>query len=157
MEICPTARDFFARQGDLTQQYFVYCKENQRSMAEKDPLFGLVDIFQTGPKELFGAKHTLCLRMNDIRKGGDCQSPPTACRRTPFRSKKLYSAGGARGGRAHLESNRMPRKALLRKARGPRSTRKGYAASVGRRSRRRLRGGDFHTAEQWESNGIFRL
>src|SRR5699024_1826661 len=48
--MCPTARDFFARQGDLTQQYFVYCKENQRSMAEKDPLFGLVDIFQTGTK-----------------------------------------------------------------------------------------------------------
>ena len=31
------ARDFFVRQGDLTRQYFVYCKENQRSMAEKDP------------------------------------------------------------------------------------------------------------------------
>ena len=48
----------------------------------------------------------------------------------------------------------MPRKALPRKACGSRSTRKGYAASVGRRSRRRLRSEDFHTAEQWESNGI---
>src|SRR5699024_2168728 len=47
---CPTAKDFFARQGDLTPRYFVYRKENQRSMAEKDPLFGLVDSFQTGPK-----------------------------------------------------------------------------------------------------------
>ena len=50
LEMCPTARDFFARQGDLTQQYFVYCKENQRSMAEKDPPFGHVDIFQTWPR-----------------------------------------------------------------------------------------------------------
>ena len=81
----------------------------------------------------------------------------SVCQRTLSRSEKLHSAGGARGGKARLESNRMPRKALLRKARGPRSTRKGYAASVGRRSRRRLRGGDFPTAPQWESNGIFRL
>ena len=46
--------------------------------------------------------------------------------------------GGARGGNARREANRMPRTAMLRKACGPRS-------------------GDFHTAEQWESNGIFRL
>ncbi|MBS6349065.1 MAG: hypothetical protein KH443_09735, partial [Oscillospiraceae bacterium] len=45
------AKDFFARQGDLTQQYFVYCKENQRSMTEKDSLFGHIDIFQTWPRE----------------------------------------------------------------------------------------------------------
>jgi len=43
------ARDFFARQDDLTRQYFVYCKENQRSMAEKDPPFGYIDIFKHGP------------------------------------------------------------------------------------------------------------
>ena len=48
--MCPTARNFFARQGDLTRQYFVYCKENQRSMAEKDPPFGYIDIFQTRPR-----------------------------------------------------------------------------------------------------------
>ena len=50
LEMCPTARNFFARQGDLTRQYFVYCKENQRSMAEKEPPFGYIDIFQTWPK-----------------------------------------------------------------------------------------------------------
>ena len=62
----------------------------------------------------------------------------SVCQRTLSRSEKLHSAGGARGGKARLESNRMPRTALPRKACGPRS-------------------GDFHTAEQWESNGIFRL
>ncbi len=50
LKICPTARDFFVRQGDLTQQYFVYCKENQHSMAERDPPFGYIDIFQTRPR-----------------------------------------------------------------------------------------------------------
>ena len=59
--MCPTARDFFARQGDLTQQYFVYCKENQRRMAEKDPLFGPVDIFQQGP--IFHGPLLLFLRL----------------------------------------------------------------------------------------------
>ena len=62
----------------------------------------------------------------------------SVCQRTLSRSEKLHSAGGARGGKARLESNRMPHTALPRKACGPRS-------------------GDFHTAEQWESNGIFRL
>ena len=36
------ARDFFAKLGDLTQEYFVYFKENQRSLTEKDPSFGRV-------------------------------------------------------------------------------------------------------------------
>jgi hypothetical protein len=49
--MCPTARDFFARQGDLTRQYFVYCKENQRGMAEKEPPSGLIDMFQTRLKD----------------------------------------------------------------------------------------------------------
>ena len=44
---------FFARQDDLTRQYFVYCKENQRSMAEKDPPSGLIDIFQTRPRRSY--------------------------------------------------------------------------------------------------------
>ena len=39
------ARNFFARQGDLTPRYFVYRKENQRRMTEKGPAFGHVDIF----------------------------------------------------------------------------------------------------------------
>ena len=30
------ARDFFAGQGDLTQEYFVYFQSNQRGPAEKD-------------------------------------------------------------------------------------------------------------------------
>jgi len=42
MAMRTTARDFFARQGDLMQEYFVYFKEKQRSMAGKDPLFGRV-------------------------------------------------------------------------------------------------------------------
>lgn len=46
----PRDENFFARQGDLTPQYFVYCKENQRRMAEKDPPFGHIDIFQTRPR-----------------------------------------------------------------------------------------------------------
>ena len=68
---------------------------------------------------------------------GPQKADRTACRRTLFRNKKLHSAGGARGGKARLESNQMPRTALLCKACGPRS-------------------GDFPAAEQWESNGIFR-
>ena len=67
-----------------------------------------------------------------------CGVALSVCQRTLSRSEKLHSAGGARGGKARLESNRMPRKALPRKACGP-------------------RGGDFPTAPQWESNGIFRL
>ena len=31
------ARDFSARQGAFSQEYFVYCKKTQRGMAEKDP------------------------------------------------------------------------------------------------------------------------
>ena len=46
----PDGEGFFARQGDLTRQYFVYCKENQRSMAEKEPPLGHIDIFQTWPR-----------------------------------------------------------------------------------------------------------
>ena len=53
------ARDFFARQGDLTPRYFVYRKENQRRMAEKDLLFGLVDMFQTGPNHSSAANWLL--------------------------------------------------------------------------------------------------
>ena len=49
MAMCPTARDFSVRQGDLTQKYFVYFKSNQRRMVEKDPSFGYVDNFQTSP------------------------------------------------------------------------------------------------------------
>ena len=36
----PNGEGFFARQGNLTQQSLVDCKENERSIAEKDPLFG---------------------------------------------------------------------------------------------------------------------
>ena len=43
------ARDFFAIQGDLMREYFVYFKEKQRSMVEKAPPFGCAAIFQTGP------------------------------------------------------------------------------------------------------------
>lgn len=41
----------FAGQGDLTREYFVYFKENQRGTAEKAPPFGRFDIFQTRPNE----------------------------------------------------------------------------------------------------------
>ena len=50
MAKCTTARDFFANQGGLTLPYFVYGKENQRKVAEKDPPFGRFDIFQTRPR-----------------------------------------------------------------------------------------------------------
>ena len=50
MEMCPTARNFFARQGDLTRKSFVDCKENQRGMAEKGPPSGLIDMLYTKPK-----------------------------------------------------------------------------------------------------------
>ena len=53
MAMCPAARDFFVRQGDLTQKYFVYFKSNQRRMPEKDPSIGYADIFQTSPKNLY--------------------------------------------------------------------------------------------------------
>ena len=42
------ARDFFVRQGDLTPRYFVYCKENQRGMAEKDRHLGMLTCFKQG-------------------------------------------------------------------------------------------------------------
>ena len=48
MAKCAAARDFFAGQGDLTTPYFVYCKENQRGTAEKDPSLGRFDIFKHG-------------------------------------------------------------------------------------------------------------
>ncbi|MEY8260408.1 hypothetical protein AALA80_08660 [Oscillospiraceae bacterium 50-60] len=50
MAKCAAAGDFFAGQGDLTTPYFVYCKENQRGTAEKDPSLGRFDIFQTWAK-----------------------------------------------------------------------------------------------------------
>ena len=66
------ARNFFARQGDLTPRYFVYRKENQRRMAEKGPAFGHVDIFQTRPKSL----------RIFIRRGGTLRGPSRVlCRR----------------------------------------------------------------------------
>ncbi|WP_457790571.1 hypothetical protein [Anaeromassilibacillus sp. SJQ-5] len=43
------ARDFFVNQGDLTLPYFMYGKENQRRVAEKDPPLGRFDIYQTRP------------------------------------------------------------------------------------------------------------
>ena len=42
-------RIFSSGKANFTQEYFVYCKENCRSMAEKDPSFGHVGIFQTRP------------------------------------------------------------------------------------------------------------
>jgi hypothetical protein len=33
---CQTGADFFAGQGDLTQEYFVYFQSSQRGPAEKD-------------------------------------------------------------------------------------------------------------------------
>lgn len=39
-------RDVFARQGAFPQEYVDFT-EKQRRMAEKDPLFGRVDVFQT--------------------------------------------------------------------------------------------------------------
>ena len=40
---------FLPDKANLTRQYSVYCKKNCRSMAEKDPPFGHVGIFQTRP------------------------------------------------------------------------------------------------------------
>jgi hypothetical protein len=47
--MCPAARPFSARQGGLTQKYFVYFKSNQRHMAEKSLSFGYAGNFQTSP------------------------------------------------------------------------------------------------------------
>ncbi|MDE6840480.1 MAG: hypothetical protein K2P49_06455, partial [Oscillospiraceae bacterium] len=41
---------FSPDKASLTQEYFVYSKENWQSMAEKEPPFGRVDNFQTSPK-----------------------------------------------------------------------------------------------------------
>ena len=48
-------RDFFVRQGAYLQEYSVYSKEKQRSMAEKDPSVGRFVIFQTSPSISVGA------------------------------------------------------------------------------------------------------
>ena len=45
------ARDLFARQSDLTLQYFVYHREDQRRVAEKGPSCGHVDMLQTKPRQ----------------------------------------------------------------------------------------------------------
>ncbi|WP_161845391.1 hypothetical protein [Pseudoflavonifractor sp. 524-17] len=43
-------RDIFSSdKADLTQEYWMYFKENRQSMAEKELPFGRVDNFQTGP------------------------------------------------------------------------------------------------------------
>ena len=52
----------------MTQQYFVYCKENQRSMTEKDSLFGHIDIFQTWPNQR-QRRHTVKLQYCVNRTG----------------------------------------------------------------------------------------
>jgi len=36
-------------EANLTQEYWMYFKENPQSMVEKFPPVGRVDIFQTGP------------------------------------------------------------------------------------------------------------
>ena len=61
--------------------------------------------------------------------------PPVACQ-SLLQTQKVCCAGGARGGKARLESDQMPRKALPHKACGERSE-------------------DFPAAESRESNGIF--
>lgn len=43
----PKGEEFFAKQENFSQLYFVYCKENQRSMVEKPPL-GVLTIFKQG-------------------------------------------------------------------------------------------------------------
>ncbi|MDE6841368.1 MAG: hypothetical protein K2P49_11125, partial [Oscillospiraceae bacterium] len=42
---------FSPDKASLTQEYFVYSKENWQSMTEKEPPFGCVDNFQTHPRE----------------------------------------------------------------------------------------------------------
>ena len=49
VSICRNDIDFFARQGDLTQESFVDFKENQRCIAEKDTSFGVLHTFQKRP------------------------------------------------------------------------------------------------------------
>ena len=49
VSICRNDIDFFARQGDLTQESFVDFKENQRCVAEKDTSFGVLHTFQKRP------------------------------------------------------------------------------------------------------------
>ena len=59
--------------GDLTRQYFVYCEENQRSMAEKEPPFGHIDIFQTWPRRSFCRRR---FRAWSVRPGFLVLRPP---------------------------------------------------------------------------------
>ena len=59
--MCPTTRDFSARQGNLTRQSLVDCKENERGMVGKGPPFWHVDIFKHDPgakkeQDLFPSK-----------------------------------------------------------------------------------------------------
>ena len=49
-EIWPTARDFSPDEAIFPQEYFVYYKGKWCTAGGKDPLFGLVDGFQIGPK-----------------------------------------------------------------------------------------------------------
>ena len=44
--ICPAARDFLPGEANLTQIYWMYCKENWQCMAGKDPLLGMLSVFK---------------------------------------------------------------------------------------------------------------
>lgn len=55
-------------EAGLTQEYWIYFRENRQSMAAKGPPLGRVDIFQTDPNpvELFLILLLLFLRKSDI-------------------------------------------------------------------------------------------
>ena len=49
MAMGPAVRDFPPDEADLTQEYWMDCKENRQSVVEKAPLIGRIDGVQTGP------------------------------------------------------------------------------------------------------------
>ena len=60
VSICRDDIDFFARQGDLTQESFVDFKENQRNIAEQDTSFGVLHTFQKRPNKETSVERIEC-------------------------------------------------------------------------------------------------
>lgn len=86
--------DFSANQGDLTQPYSVYGRENQRRAAENDPPFGRFGLFPTRPLNTIRQAFSLLLTILYKVYGGKCGGGPRR-KDENFPGKRRNPAGGA--------------------------------------------------------------
>ena len=85
--------DFSANQGDLTQPYSVYGRENQRRAAENDPPFGRFGLFPTRPLNTIRQAFSLLLTILYKVYGGKCGGGPRR-KDENFPGKRRNPAGG---------------------------------------------------------------